>query len=102
MSGANVITINTYPTLENGETVAFGHAEGNTNCPLHAKPFVVSEVGAGSFKIKETDLTGVSVPAVKDMAANTTLAMLKISHQLSYTYFGKTKITIQQYRRCHQ
>ena len=27
--GANVITINTIPfTLENGETVAFGHAEG--------------------------------------------------------------------------
>ena len=93
--GANVITINTIPfTLENGETVAFGHAEGNTNCSLHANSFVVSEVGAGSFKIKETDQTGVSVQAVKDMAANTTLSNAEnTSASLSYTYFGKTKIT---------
>ena len=73
--GANVIQINTIPfTLENGETVSFGHAEGNANCSLHANAFIVSDVAAGSFKIKEADQSGVSIQAIKDMAANTTLS----------------------------
>jgi len=93
--GANVILINTIPfTLENGETVSFGHSEGNANCSLHANSFIVSEVGPSSFKIKETDQTGVSVQAVRDMAANTTLSNLENSaSMLSYTFFGKTRIT---------
>ena len=93
--GANVILINTIPfTLEDGETVSFGHAEGNANCSLHANAFIVSEVAAGSFKIKETDQTGVSIQAVKDMAANTALSNIEnTSASLSYTYFGKTRIT---------
>ena len=93
--GANVIQINTIPfTLENGETVSFGHAEGNANCSLHANAFIVSDVAAGSFKIKEADQSGVSVQAIKDMAANTTLSNAEnTSSSLTYTYFGKTKIT---------
>lgn len=93
--GANVILINTIPfTLENGETVSFGHSEGNANCALHANSFVVSDVTASSFSIKETDQSGVSIQAVKDMAANTTLSNAEnTTSMLSYTYFGKTRVT---------
>ena len=93
--GANVILINTIPfTLEDGETVSFGHAEGSANCSLHANAFIISDLTATSFKIKETNQTGTSIQAVKDMAANTTLSNNEnTAASLSYTYFGKTRIT---------
>ena len=73
--GANVILINTIPfTLEDGETVSFGHAEGNANCSLHANAFIISDLTATSFKIKETNQSGTSIQAVKDMALPDALA----------------------------
>ena len=86
--GANVILINTIPfSLENGETVSFGHSEGNANCSLHANAFVISDVSASGFSIKETDQTGVSVQAIRDMAANTALSNIEnTTSMLSYTY----------------
>ena len=41
--------------LEDGETVSFGHAEGSANCSLHANAFIISDLTATSFKIKETN-----------------------------------------------
>ena len=97
MTSASVATVRTVIfDMENGDSVFFGNTEGNANCALHGLTCIVSNVnqGAGTFTVSKADNPAVVDTALTTMAANTTLSnTMNTSAYLSYSYFGKTKVT---------